>query len=122
LSVEPPTEPERQAFLGQVGLHFPEMGEVARGILHPRPYVPPPAFVAPESVEPASPVGPAVDPPVETTTDDRRSQPAAPEAVATVEPTPPVAVGAAPSDAPPAVGTAGGLAPPPLVDPNKVKY
>ena len=103
--VEPPDEPLRLAFVQQLGAHFPELAEVTRSIEHPRPYIPPPAFVpspsagAPVPSETAAPAGPPVS-----------NETAAPLA-------PPTQSSAATPSTPPE-----GAVPPPLVDPKKVRY
>ena len=105
-SVEPPDEPLRLAFIQQIGTHFPDLAEVARGIEHPRAYIPPPAFVPRAGT--ATDEEPAPAAPAQAGTSSRPADPpaAAVPAATTVPSTPPH----------------GAVAPPPLVDPNKVRY
>jgi len=91
---EPPDERLRLAFLQQIGTHFPDLGEVARSIDHPRPYIPPPAFV-PSAGEGPEPAAGDAEPP------------AVPDAAPTESASTP----------PP-----GAVPPPPIVDPKKVRY
>ena len=102
--VEPPNEQLRLAFIQQIGTHFQDLGEVARSIAHPRPYIPPPAFVPPPGVgadaEPTAGASPEPD--------------TAAASPALLEPATDATATAAP--------TSGAVPPPPLVDPKKVRY
>jgi hypothetical protein len=48
----PPDEATRSAFLSRVAADFPEVASVAKGIAHPRMYMPPPPIVAPPAADP----------------------------------------------------------------------
>jgi hypothetical protein len=113
VSVEPPDEPLRLAFVQQIGTHFPDLGEVARTIAHPRPYIPPPAFVPP----------PGEGPDAEPTAARAAEPPAVSAPPVALEPE--IGTAAVPgpiSDVPPSTPPHGAVPPPPLVDPKKVRY
>jgi hypothetical protein len=129
-SVEPPDEQLRLAFVQQIGTHFPDLGEVARSIDHPRPYIPPPAFVPPPgtgtdvpsaagagadaAAATASPAG--LEPPLSATAT------AGPQTDATTRSAQTGQSATPRSDVPPSTPPHGAVPPPPLVDPKKVRY
>ena len=132
-NVEPPDEQLRLAFVQQIGTHFPDLGEVARTIDHPRPYVPPPAFVPPPGAgtdaQPAAAATADTAEPQAANASHSELEPGLGAAATPGLPTaPPVGTSepqAAPgpiSDVPPSTPPHGAVPPPPLVDPKKVRY
>jgi hypothetical protein len=126
-NVDPPDEAFRLAFVQQIGTHFPDLGEVARSIEHPRPYIPPPAFVPPAALAAGAPPFPPAEQELAAGASPQVTQAAAttPALIQTDESTTSPEHPLAPrpiSEAPPSTPPQGAVPPPPLVDPKKVRY
>ncbi len=119
LGAEPPSGELRRAFVVQAGAHFPELGAIATSITSPRPYLPPPVFLAAPSTSAPAADGATVPEAARITPPDTPPEPRAALAAAH-EPAPiaPSATLSEPGAALAAAYEAAPVAPPPLVSPN----
>lgn len=118
----PPSDAQRQAYVAQIGHHYPELSAVAAQVTAPRPFIPPPAIPAPavvmenEGITVSAPPKDHIASPEFVPGPAPAPAPAAPAPVATD-----AAAAAHDGDDPP---KSSAVPPPPpmIVDPTKVKY